>query len=267
MTMDERQKNVGDFALPAKRRAEMLRLIKRSGQAVVTEMSAHFDVSPDTIRRDLDALAGQGLIDRIHGGAVPASDLASSDTPFKLRVETQASAKANIGRAAAELIANGETLIVNGGTTTLAFAGSLGERQNLTVVTNNLGLPSAVPSQAVSTLYLLGGEFRNDAQITMGQVGFVGAQAINADTAVIGVGGINAHGCSTSLLAEANMMLQMIAASRRTIILADSTKFGRRAFAEVVLLSQCDVLVTDAQPPEDLSTALEAAGVRVIVAV
>jgi DeoR/GlpR family transcriptional regulator of sugar metabolism len=265
MGADDRQLSVSDFALPARRRTEMLRLIKRSGQVVVTEMSAHFEVSLDTIRRDLDAMAEQGLINRIHGGAVPAADLASADTPFKLRLEAQSNAKAEIGKAAAGLIANGETLIVNGGSTTLAFARSLVERQNLNIVTNNLSLPSVVPPKAVSALYLLGGEIRNDAQITMGQVGLVGAQAINADTAVIGVGGINAHGCSTSSLAEASMMLQMIAASRRTIIIADSSKFGRRAFAEVVALHQIDVLVTDAQPPEDLSAALETAGVKVIV--
>ena len=266
MTTDDRQRGISDFTLPAKRRTEMLRLIKRSGQVVVTEMSAHFDVSLDTIRRDLDAMAEQGLISRVHGGAGPADGLASADTPFKLRLEAQSSAKAEIGRAAAGLIANGETLMVNGGSTTLAFARSLVERQNLIIVTNNLSLPSVVPLQAVSALYLLGGEIQNDAQITMGQVGLVGAQAINVDTAVIGVGGVNAHGCSTSLLAEANMMLQMIAASRRTIIVADSSKFGHRAFAEVVLLNQIDVLVTDAQPPEDMSTALETAGVKVIVA-
>ena len=199
----------------------MLRLIKRSGQAVVAEMSAHFEVSLDTIRRDLDALAEQGLINRIHGGAVPAEGLASSDTPFRQRIEEQSEAKTKIGKAAAELIVNGETLIINGGSTTLAFVSSLTDRQNLTIVTNNLSLPAVVPSQAVSMLYLLGGEIRSDAQITMGHVGFIGAQAINADTAVIGVGGINAHGCSTTLLAEANMMLQMMSASRRTIIVAD----------------------------------------------
>lgn len=264
--MNDQQRGVGDFALPAKRRTEMLKLLKRSGQVVVTEMSVHFDVSLDTIRRDLDALAGQGLINRIHGGALLAGDLASSDTPFRQRLEAQSAAKANIGRVAAELISNGETLIINGGSTTLAFASSLTDRQNLTIVTNNLSLPAIVPTQAVSALYLLGGEIRNDAQITMGHVGFVGAQAINADTAVISVGGINDHGCSTSLLAEANMMLQMVATSRRTIILADSSKFGRRAFAEVVLLNQIDVLVTDVPPPEELSTALDLAGVRVIVA-
>jgi DeoR/GlpR family transcriptional regulator of sugar metabolism len=264
--MNEQQKAIGDFALPAVRRTEILRLIKRSGQVAVTEMSTHFEVSLDTIRRDLDAMSEQGLINRIHGGAVLAGDLASSDTPFKQRVESQSDAKAKIGRAAAELIANGETLIVNGGSTTLAFARSLTERKNLTIVTNSLSLPAAIPSQALGSLYLLGGEVRNDAQITMGPVGFAGAQAINADTAVIGVGGINAHGFTTSLLAEASMMLQMIATSRRTIILADSSKFGRRAFAEVVLLNQIDVLVTDAQPPEELSFALDSADVRVVIA-
>lgn len=265
MNGDEQQRSGADFALPAKRRAEILRLIKRSGQAVVTELSIHFEVSLDTIRRDLDAMAEQGLISRIHGGAVLAGDLASSDTPFMQRLQSRSGAKASIGRAAAALIANGETLIVNGGSTTLAFAEALGERRNLTIVTNSLVLPSVVPQGIASSLYLLGGEIRPDAQVTLGHVGFIGAQAINVDTAVIGVGGINIDGCSTTLLNEANMMLQMIEASRRTIVVADSSKFSRRSFAEVMLLDKIDILVTDAPPPEDLATALEAAGAKIIV--
>ncbi|WP_245424202.1 DeoR/GlpR family DNA-binding transcription regulator [Methylovirgula sp. 4M-Z18] len=190
----------------------------------------------------------------------------TADTPFDQRLNAQHTAKTRIGQAAVGLISSHETLLINGGSTTLAFAAALGGLSSLTIVTNNLSLPAAVPSQALRSLYLLGGEIRGGAQITVGPVGFVGAQAISADTAVIGVGGITPKGCWTSNLAEATMMFSMIAAARRAIILADSSKFGHHAFAKVVSLEQVAVLVTDARPPADLMAALEAAEVHVIVA-
>jgi DeoR/GlpR family transcriptional regulator of sugar metabolism len=260
----DRQQN-GEFALPAKRRAEILRIVKQMGQISVTEMSSRFDVSLDTIRRDLDILADQGLVSRIHGGAVPVENLAASDAPYDLRVNTQYTAKSIIARTAAQLISDGETLLINGGSTTVAFAGCLGERTNLKIVTNSLSLPSAVPPHAVRNLYLLGGEIRHGARVAIGPVGFAGTGAINADTAVIGVGGISVDGCSTSDIAEAAMMAGMIRAARRTIIVADASKFGRLSFAQVVPLDAIAILVTDQPPPSDLAQALELARVRVIV--
>lgn len=254
-----------EFALPAKRRAEMLRVAKQMGQISVAEMSGRFDVSLDTIRRDLDILAEQGLLSRIHGGAVPVENLAASEAPYDLRVNTQYTAKSIIARTAARLISDGETLLINGGSTTVAFAGCLGERTNLKIVTNSLSLPQAVPAHAVRNLYLLGGEIRNGAQVSVGPVGFAGTGAINADTAVIAVGGITVDGLSTSDIAEAAMMAGMIAASRRTIIVSDSSKFGRYSFARVVPLDAISILVTDQPPPADLAQALEAAHVQVII--
>jgi len=229
-------------------------------------MSARFEVSLDTIRRDLDFLADQGLVSRIHGGAVPTDSMASADSPFDQRINAHQSAKESIGRSAAKLITSGETLIVNGGSTAVAFAASLAAQSGLTIVTNNLGLPAVVPPQALNSLYLLGGEIRSGARITLGPVGFVGTRQIVADTAVIGVGGINEDGCSTSHIEEATMMAAMIAAARRTIVIADSTKFGRLGFAVVAPLDQLDVLVTDAEPANELKIALETAGVRLVIA-
>ncbi|MBV1703530.1 MAG: DeoR/GlpR transcriptional regulator [Hyphomicrobiales bacterium] len=266
MSRLETEPNSSDSALPAKRRGDIVRLVRQLGQVTVTDMSARFEVSLDTIRRDLDVLADHGLISRIHGGAVPAESMASADSPFEQRVTSHQSAKEIIGRAAARLIASGETLIVNGGSTAVTFAASLGALTRLTVVTNNLSLPAAVPAQALNALYLLGGEIRSGARITIGPVGFVGTRQIVADTAVIGVGGITEGGCSTSHIEEATMMAAMIAAARRTIVIADSTKFGRLGFAVVAPLDQLDVLVTDAPPPDGLKDALEAAGVRIVIA-
>ena len=255
-----------DPALPAKRRSDIARLAKQFGQITVTDMSARFEVSLDTIRRDLDLLADQGLILRTHGGAVPSEGMATADSPFEQRISARQDAKERIGRAAAKLIAPGETLIVNGGSTAVAFAASLGDLARLTIVTNNLGLPSAVPVNAVANLYLLGGEIRSGARITLGPVGFVGTRQIAADTAVIGMGGITEEGCSTSRIEEATMMAAMIAAARRTIVIADSTKFGRTGFAVVAPLDQVDVLVTDSEPSGKLRDALDAAGVRLVIA-
>jgi DeoR/GlpR family transcriptional regulator of sugar metabolism len=266
MTKIETEQNQSDFALPALRRSEMLRLVKQLGQITVNEMRARFDVSLDTIRRDLDILADQGLISRTHGGAMPIDRMASADSPFEQRIDAHQDAKTSIGRAAVRLISPGETLIVNGGSTAVAFAASLGDLQRLTIVTNNLSLPGAIPTNAVSSLYLLGGEIRGGAHVTLGPVGFVGTRQIIADTTVMGIGGITEAGVSTSQIEEATMMAGMIAAARRTIVIADKTKFGRLGFAVVAPLDQLDVLVTDEEPPGELKVALEAAGVRIVVA-
>jgi DeoR family glycerol-3-phosphate regulon repressor/DeoR family fructose operon transcriptional repressor len=266
MTRTETEHSPADATLPAVRRADILRLVKQLGQITVTEMSARFEVSLDTIRRDLDTLADQGLISRIHGGAVPIDSMASADSPFEQRINAHQVAKTNIGRAAARLISSGQTLIVNGGSTAVAFAASLGDLQRLTIVTNNLSLPPAIPAGAVKSLYLLGGEIRSGAHVTLGPVGFVGTRQIVADPAVIGKGGLTEEGISTSQIDEATMMAGMIAAARRTIVIADKTKFGRLGFALVAPLDQLDVVVTDEEPPPEIKVALDTAGVRIVVA-
>src|SRR3954447_23438784 len=219
MSRREPEHSPPDTTLPAVRRSNILGLIKQLGQITVTEMSARFEVSLDTIRRDLDTLADQGLISRIHGGAVPIDSMASADSPFEQRINAHQIAKTNIGRAAVRLISSGETLIVNGGSTAVAFAASLGDLQRLTIVTNNLSLPAAIPPNAGNSLYLLGGEIRSGARVTLGPVGFVGTRQIIADTAVVGMGGITEDGCSTSHIEEATMMSAMIVAARRTIVI------------------------------------------------
>jgi len=248
--------------LPARRRSELVRLVCSRGQVTVAEIASLFDVSADTIRRDLDALAEQRLLKRTHGGAVAEDSLVGTDAPFLLRKNAQKDAKSRIARAAARLIADRETLLINGGSTTLAFAAELGRRSGLTVVTNNLSLPAALPSRAIRDIYVLGGQVRFEAQVTLGTVGFAGTGSISADTAVIGVTGISPAGISASALAEAEMTAAMLAACRRVIVLADATKFGRNAFAHIAALDRVHVLVTDAEPPMELR--LDEAGVEVV---
>lgn len=256
-----------DAALPARRRNELLRLARTQGQVTVAELTGLFAVSADTIRRDLDFLEARGLLTRTHGGAVPVDGLVGHDVPYAQRMNVQIDAKRRIARAAANLIGDGETLIVNGGSTTRLFAAELVGRRDLTIVTNNLELPLAAPAQAVRDVYVLGGQFRRESHVTIGPLGFAGAGGITADTAVLGVGGLSASaGLSTTLLEEAGLIAAMMAAARRTIILADSGKFGHASFAHIAPLDRAHVLVTDQPPPPDIAELLERAQVDVVVA-
>lgn len=255
-----------DGVLPGRRRALLTAFIDEHGQATVAELADAFNVSADTVRRDLDWLAKRGAVSRTYGGAVTVTGLAAADTTFSDRSSVHPDEKRRIAAAAAERIADGETVIINGGTTTLAVAAALGVRRNLTIVTNNLRLPAALPPAAVRDVYLIGGSCRVASNVTIGPVTFPGTEGISADVAVIGVGGVAARaGFTTSSLQEAQMMAEMIQSAQRTLVVADSSKFGRSAFAHIVRLDAAAMLVTDRMPEGDLLDALTAAEVEIAV--
>jgi DeoR/GlpR family transcriptional regulator of sugar metabolism len=252
-----------ESALPAKRHLDLLHLIQNRGQMTVQELSAHFQVSNDTVRRDLDFLAAQGRLTRTYGGAVTNENGLQADSTFVQRMSTRNPAKKRIARAASRLIEIGETLLINGGSTTALFASEI-ERQKVTIVTNNLALAAAMPSGR--DVYLLGGRYYNDAQITIGPLFLSGVQ-ISVDSAIISVGGISIRGgLRAPILEEALLTSSMIDAARRTIVVADASKFGQRSFAHICPFANVDILVTDREPPCDLAEALAKARVEVIVA-
>lgn len=217
-------------ALPAKRQRELLRLIHEHGQMRVTELSSRLNVSGYTIRRDLDRMARRGLITRTYGGAVVTNGIASRTANFVQRMSIPNPAKRRIARAACKLIEHGETLIVGGGSTTRHFGEELPLR-GLTIVTNNVSLLTVLAREQKT--YLLGGQYHHDAQVLVGPVSLLGV-CITADTAIIGAGGITAEdGLTTNVLEEAHMTSTMIAAAHRTVVPADSTKFGRRLFGRI----------------------------------
>lgn len=252
-------------ALPALRHTRLIETLRERGQATVNELVALFGVSHDTIRRDLDLLERRGLLVRTHGGAVDSDRLVRLDSPLLDRMDEHIDAKRRIGAAAAALIRDGETLIVNGGSTVCQFGAALGERRDLTVVTNNLRLPPAVPDSAIGAIHILGGTYWPQFQVTIGPVGFAPAAGIHADTAILGCSGVSASGVSMTKLEEAAQTSAMIDSARRTIILADRSKFGVQAFANAAALERIDQLVTDAPPPAELGAALARAGVELII--
>jgi DeoR family fructose operon transcriptional repressor len=260
-----RDESEGSGDLPAARQAKLIDLVRQRGQVTVGELVARFGVSSDTIRRDLTLLEGAGLIVRTHGGAVPADRMVNPITTLSSRMDKHVSAKQRIGAAAADLIRDGETLILNAGSTTTYFAAELSVRRDLTIVTNNVRLLPALPEQCIRSVYLLGGSYWESAQATIGFDGFASMPQISVDTAVIGATGVSAEGCSIGTIEEALATRAIMNTSRRTILVADCSKFGIVTFAHFAELRRIQHLVTDAMPGGALRAALDEAGVEILV--
>ena len=255
--------------LPAGRKAQVASYVNRLGQVTVTALAAHFGVSPDTIRRDLDQLDTEGLLIRMHGGAMSTSALPWHDTSLSDRARLQSSQKDRIGQVAAGLVQDGNVLFINGGTTALSLVHHLSGRSELIIATNNLVLPAEINAESCRDVYVLGGRVRLSGQVTIGPVAFASAISgvendIHVDLALIGVGAVDTEGFSTSNLDEAAMLGQMAARARRVAILADTTKLDRRLFAAIGSLGAADYLVTNEQPGPELSAALAEHNVQVL---
>lgn len=247
--------------LPAGRKAQLAAYVAEAGEVTVVALAERFGVSIDTIRRDLDQLSADGVLVRTYGGAVSQATMSRVDRTVDARLTMEESEKEKIAVLAASLVENGSVIMINGGTTTLAVARNLRNHRDLTVATNNLLVPTALPPTAVRDVYLFGGAVRTLTLTTIGPVSFRAAGGseldISCDLALIGVGAVSAvAGYTTSHLAEAAMMREMMSRAARVAILADSSKFGRRLFAQVSDLKGADYLVTDSTPPPDLLDAL-----------
>ncbi|MCB2175364.1 MAG: DeoR/GlpR family DNA-binding transcription regulator [Actinomycetales bacterium] len=256
--------------LPAGRKAALATYVAEMGQVTVADLAERFDVSADTIRRDLDQLDADGVLIRTHGGAISPQAVPRPDTAMDVRLRLQTLAKDQIGASAARLVQDGAAIMVNAGTTTLALAKHLSEHRDLTIATNSLRIPTEISPLAVRDLYVFGGAVRLSAQATVGPVAFAGTDGferdIRCDLALIGVGAVSATaGFSTSNLGEATMMRAMIDRADRVAVLADATKFGRRLFAVIAGFDRVDYLVTDQEPPADLAAALRVGDVEVVL--
>lgn len=251
--------------LPAVRRSRVVAFVESVAQAGVHEIAEQFDVSPDTIRRDLTALDADGRLTRTRGGAIANSVLNSPDRELRVRKRLQEVEKATIGRIAAGLISDGAVVALNGGTTTLAVARSLGDRRDLTVATTSLSIPFEIPAHAVRNLYVFGGDVRLSSQVTIGSPVHPDdavLDRVHFNVAVIGVGGVTEDGYSVSNLGEAASIARMIRRADTCIVVADATKYHRSQFAFLAPLGDAHHFVSDSPPPPTIGQALLRSGVQ-----
>lgn len=258
-------------SLPGSRKIELAEYVTAVGQVTVSELVNLFDVSADTIRRDLDFLDKEGIVVRTHGGAMGMAATPRVDTPMDVRMRLQASAKETVGALAAALVKNDSVLMINAGTTALAVIRNLKGLKGITLATNNLRAAGAAPLGALRSLYVFGGSVNMTAQATIGPVAFPSASRrleleIQCDLAVIVVGGVSLDGgFTTNNLNEASMMNDMLSRATRVAMVADSSKIGTKLFAQVAELGRADYFVTDTLPPSELVEELSRLKVNLVI--
>ena len=246
------------------RRQQLLDLIARRGFATLDELVRSSGASESTVRRDLDALDNAGTIKRTHGGAVCSGEVRAMPS-FDERATSQAAEKRAIGRAAAALLEDGDTVLLDGGTTTLELARALAGRP-VQVVTNSLPIAHLLAASKETDLILIGGYVYPRTGVAMGPLAIATMQGIRVRKAILGAGGIVADGIynSNSLLVETER--QMMRCGQEVVIVADHTKFGRLSLSKLCGLEEIHALVSDPALPDEFRVPLEAAGVRIHLA-
>ncbi|EPH39201.1 DeoR/GlpR family DNA-binding transcription regulator [Streptomyces aurantiacus] len=243
--------------LAEQRRALILDEVRRRGGVRVNELTRKLGVSDMTVRRDLDALARQGVLEKVHGGAVPVAEASTHEPGFEAKSGLELSAKEDIARTAATLVAPGTAIALSGGTTTYALAHHLLDVPDLTVVTNSVRVADVFHSaqrssgqrQGAATVVLTGG-VRTPSDSLVGPVADQAIGALHFDVLFLGVHGISAEaGLSTPNLAEAETNRRLVQSARRVVVVADHTKWGTVGLSSFATLGQVDTLVTDAGLP------------------
>ena len=211
-------------------------------------MTEFLQVSESTIRRDLDALAEKGLARRTRGGAVVLSD-APQELAFAYRLASYLPEKQAIARLAAGLVEDGETIVLDGGTTTYELARLLVGR-SLQVVTNSVPIAMLFATRVESELVMLGGYLYPRTGDAVGQIAINALEHIHANKAFVGAAGITPEGFFNVSLPIVEVERSILKCADRKIILADSSKFGKRALAHIVNLTDVDMIVTDSKVDE-----------------
>ncbi|MEU7486121.1 DeoR/GlpR family DNA-binding transcription regulator [Streptomyces sp. NPDC042319] len=243
--------------LAEQRRALILDEVRRRGGVRVNELTRKLSVSDMTVRRDLDALARQGVVEKVHGGAVPVSEPSAHEPGFEAKSALELSAKEAIAEAAAQMAAPGSAIALAGGTTAFTLAHQLLDVPDLTVVTNSVRVAdvfyaaqraaagSGSPRPGAATVVLTGG-VRTPSDTLVGPVADAAIRSLHFDVLFLGVHGISVEaGLSTPNLAEAETNRHFVRSARRVVVVADHTKWGTVGLSSFASLDEVDVLVTD----------------------
>ena len=247
------------------RKRKIVETIEQNGKATVDQLCREFSVSSATIRADLRDLQAGDLLTRTHGGAI-----ARVKTSFELdsdqREVRNLQEKRRIARAALGLIENGDTIILDTGTTTIELAKLLGERRDLTVVTNDIAIARTLEEVDSTGILLMGGMIRKRFHCTVGTRGADTLSGLLVDKAFMATNSFSVErGAMTPDIAQAETKRLMISIANKVILLCDSSKFGKASFAMFATLAQIDTVVAD-RIPADIMKKLEESEIEVVLA-
>jgi DeoR family transcriptional regulator of aga operon len=245
----------------------ILELLSQEGRLSVEEAAQSLDVSTATIRRDFDQLAQQQMLMRTRGGAVAQS--VSYDLPLRYKTARHADEKHRIADAAAELVAPGGVVGLNGGTTTSELARTLATRSTLesgfTIVTNALNIAAELTVRQHVKIVVTGGVARQQSYELIGPLASGVLEQVTLDVAFLGVDALDVElGASAHHEGEASVNNLLISRAAQVVVVADSSKIGKRAFSRICPIGRIDTLVTDSRLPDALADQLVDVGVKVV---
>lgn len=255
------------------RRNTIVDMVNSSGSQLVNDISASLGVTEVTVRADLRLLEERGLLTRFHGGAaridsVSAQDEPSADAEVSLndRYQLAADPKRRIAQAAAKLVKEGDTLILDSGSTTKLLAEALVTMKNITVITNSLPAAAILIDNTDITLVVCGGTVRHKTASLHGNIAEAALRDVSANLMFVGADGLDCDNGITTFNEGYAISAVMAAAAQQVVVVTDSSKFGRKGFNLVLAMEKIDQVITDQQAPEETVAALRAKGKTVILA-
>ena len=248
---------------PSVRQAKIVEMARQHGEVTVEALVAEFDVTPQTIRKDLNALCDRGSLKRTHGGAMHPSGV--ENVEYEARRQIATAEKQAIGRAAAALIPDNASLFINIGTTTEAVSQALAEHRGLMVITNNINVANRLRVAPSMEVVIAGGVVRPSDGGIVGEAAVDFIRQFKVDFAVIGVSAIDADGTLCDFdFREVKVAQAIVANARHVILVSDSTKFTRTAPVRIGHLSQAHTFITDHCPYASIRQLCAEAGIKLI---
>lgn len=256
---------MSDFTPTPERQKQILSLLSQQGRLSVAEIVAQFSISEATARRDLESLASQGKGQRVHGGII-AVEQAPPELPILERENEQADEKTRIGRAAAKLVGNNETIFLGSGTTVLEIARNVREHKNLTVITNSLPVLNILAGIREITVVCLGGMLRESELSFIGHITEQALVEVRADKVFMGTRGVSLeHGLTNDYLQETLTDRAILKSGREIVIVADHTKINRVATVLLAPLNSMHTFVTDSAADRKFIQALKKQEINIVV--
>ncbi|QNE89710.1 DeoR/GlpR transcriptional regulator [Corynebacterium incognita] len=253
------------------RRRQIASLTAVEGRVNVSELARHFDVTPETIRRDLAALDDSGMLHRVHGGAVAAQNFHTAEEALDARLRSAPQAKAAIAEAALSFLPEaGGSIFLDAGSTVHSFASLIrlnNAASGLSVVSNSLPIALSLANVPDTTVQLLGGTVRALTQAVVGDIALRTMALLRADVAFLGTNAITLdNGLSTADPQEAAIKTTMVTNARKVVVLCDATKLGNDFLVNFASLDDVDVIITDSTAPTSFVQELRDKGIEVVVA-
>jgi len=248
---------------PEERKSKILDSLNKYGKVKVCDLSQRYEVSEVTIRRDLQELEEDKLIKRVHGGAI-LNDNTKFEPTFSEKIDKFYDEKESVGKLAASLIVDGDTIALDAGTTTLSIAKNI-LAKNITVLTNSLDIAYELAKKRDVEVIVIGGTLRWETRAMVGPVADNVLKSFRVDKAFIGTNGICIiNGLTTPNINEANTKREMIKIAKQTIVVCDHTKFSLVSFSKIVDLDNVDIVITDNQLDKELLEKFEEKDVKII---